>query len=973
MRRLLLLLIGLLGMAAVGHAQTDAFNGVCVQGGVTANVSGLASSNRLMGIIPSCTITVYQTGTTTKATIYSNSISTPLANPFTAAALGSTAPGQWLFYAATGVGYDVVMSGGIAPLVYATPVTLTDLKVGGGGGSGPVVEVNGTPISPASPANFVDTSSVTWAFVSGAIKATAAGGGGSCGPVEGDATSTDCGNGNLTDSSGADRSAYGELNITTTAGDDVVGVGDGNLVNGTGHDQVAVGDFNLINVNGHDNVAVGDQNMENNGSKNATNFVALGNGNAIRGGGSDVLLAGDSNYIDSDGNTNVVALGNTNAGTLTNSNNITAIGNNNANLLTDGSSDLVALGDGAGSDVQGVITNVVDIGDGAGANSLGAQSDVINIGQAGGGQTSGSVHSAISLGVGSGSANNGSNIFFAGDSAGVCNNGDQNNAIGNFAMGGLRDSIVRPNCTSAQVTGTENIAWGDHALTAVQGGSENIAIGKYSGSNGYVDPLTVGNSNVTGSNNTWVGAESGPNTTTQLSNTIALGWQAVNTASNQTVIGNNSITTVTIFGVGTGCLSATAGVITGSGSACGSGGGGGSNVTVNGGGTLSTANLGSTPAAGTNGLNVTWQNSGSGVSAEIVGDGNSAHFLNGIGTYTTPGGGGGGFPITIGSTSIAASSTTTTIAGLTLTAPTMTAPVLGTIASGNGGNLTSLNATNVSSGNLANARLASQTANTVLGALTATTPSGLAMPSCSGGTNALIWTTGTGFGCNTISGGGATAWSAITNPTGNLALTMAANTSTFTYNATTGSSDLFKLTDTASNTGTGILLHATAAASSTEIPFQADANGVGWEVDVNGKLVGVGSSASHSAFFPTGTLDTPAASNAGLSSDSSGNLESSDNGGAFARVCNATNDQCFLLGATGTITGTALTATCDSGTATVTGAVVGKPVMVSSTTGADIGGAFNIRGSVTSSNTVTVYVCGTGTPSSLAYNVAVVP
>jgi hypothetical protein len=78
-----------------------------------------------------------------------------------------------------------------------------------------------------------------------------------------------------------------------------------------------------------------------------------------------------------------------------------------------------------------------------------------------------------------------------------------------------------------------------------------------------------------------------------------------------------------------------------------------------------------------------------------------------------------------------------------------------------------------------------------------------------------------------------------------------------------------------------------------------------------------------------------------------------------------------LTGATGTITGTSLSASCDSGTATVTGAVVGHPVAVSSTTGADVGGAFNVRASVTSTNTVTVYVCGTGTPSSLAYNVTV--
>lgn len=79
----------------------------------------------------------------------------------------------------------------------------------------------------------------------------------------------------------------------------------------------------------------------------------------------------------------------------------------------------------------------------------------------------------------------------------------------------------------------------------------------------------------------------------------------------------------------------------------------------------------------------------------------------------------------------------------------------------------------------------------------------------------------------------------------------------------------------------------------------------------------------------------------------------------------------LLTGTTGTITGTSLTATCDSGTVAITGAVVGHPVAVSSTTGADVGGAFYLRASVTSTGTVTVYVCGTGTPASLAYNVVV--
>ena len=78
-----------------------------------------------------------------------------------------------------------------------------------------------------------------------------------------------------------------------------------------------------------------------------------------------------------------------------------------------------------------------------------------------------------------------------------------------------------------------------------------------------------------------------------------------------------------------------------------------------------------------------------------------------------------------------------------------------------------------------------------------------------------------------------------------------------------------------------------------------------------------------------------------------------------------------LTGTTGTITGTTLTASCDSGTASVPGAIVGHPVAVSSATGVDLGAAFSLRASVTSTGTVTVYVCApvSGTPASLAYNV----
>lgn len=123
MKRLLTIgAFGLFGVASLS-AQNAAVTGFCVQGGVTAATSGMQSSNYLQGIIPSCTVTVYVTGTTTVATIYADRIGTPLGNPFTA-----TTTGQWLFWAASSSGFDVVLSGGTTPNIYLTPVTLTGVS-----------------------------------------------------------------------------------------------------------------------------------------------------------------------------------------------------------------------------------------------------------------------------------------------------------------------------------------------------------------------------------------------------------------------------------------------------------------------------------------------------------------------------------------------------------------------------------------------------------------------------------------------------------------------------------------------------------------------------------------------------------------------------------------------------------------------------------------------------------------------------
>ena len=120
----------LLLLAPMGaFAQTAALTNFCVLGAKQAATSGSLSSNYLQGVIRQCTVTVFLTNTTNKATIYADANNTPLSNPFTA-----NTNGLWLFYAAEGTGYDVKLSGGIPPNTYATPVTLTDMMAGGGPG-----------------------------------------------------------------------------------------------------------------------------------------------------------------------------------------------------------------------------------------------------------------------------------------------------------------------------------------------------------------------------------------------------------------------------------------------------------------------------------------------------------------------------------------------------------------------------------------------------------------------------------------------------------------------------------------------------------------------------------------------------------------------------------------------------------------------------------------------------------------------
>lgn len=104
--------------------------GIAGQGGANVITAGIPSTSESLFTFPGCTVTVYQAGTLTLASIWQDAAGTvPKANPFTTGADAS-----WFFYATVGESFDVHFSGtGID-----TPFTLGDVPAVGAtsGGSG---------------------------------------------------------------------------------------------------------------------------------------------------------------------------------------------------------------------------------------------------------------------------------------------------------------------------------------------------------------------------------------------------------------------------------------------------------------------------------------------------------------------------------------------------------------------------------------------------------------------------------------------------------------------------------------------------------------------------------------------------------------------------------------------------------------------------------------------------------------------
>ncbi|MGI8419564.1 MAG: beta strand repeat-containing protein [Candidatus Levyibacteriota bacterium] len=118
-------------------------------------------------------------------------------------------------------------------------------------------------------------------------------------------------------------------------------------------------------------------------------------------------------------------------------------------------------------------------------------------------------------------------------------------------------------------------------------------------------------------------------------------------------------------------------------------------------------------------------------------------------------------------------------------------------------------------------------------------------------------------------GGGSSVWSALTAPTANLAMNMyqAVGTSfntTFTYGNATGATNLFNLTDTASNTGTGYLLNLATATSSTLKPFHVSAAGNEAITVLADGSVGIGTTTPSAALNVKGAEDISNGGNANV-------------------------------------------------------------------------------------------------------------
>jgi hypothetical protein len=117
------------------------------------------------------------------------------------------------------------------------------------------------------------------------------------------------------------------------------------------------------------------------------------------------------------------------------------------------------------------------------------------------------------------------------------------NEFNNLDVSGSMNACLGEACLVGLTTASYNVGVGYQALGSNSTGNNNVGIGYLAGVSN-VDA----NRNIGGSQNTWVGTESGTSTTTQLDNCVAVGYEAKCSQSNQSVIGNSSTTQAVMHG-----------------------------------------------------------------------------------------------------------------------------------------------------------------------------------------------------------------------------------------------------------------------------------------------------------------------------------------------------------------------------------------------------------------------------------------
>jgi hypothetical protein len=155
--------------------------------------------------------------------------------------------------------------------------------------------------------------------------------------------------------------------------------------------------------------------------------------------------------------------------------------------------------------------------------------------------TSGTANVAIGSGAGRDGTSHAASVLIGGN-AGIFSNTVNAVAIGDNSLrygGGTQPVAIGSGALANLSSGQGNVGIGFQALTAQTGGTGNVCVGFRAG---YT--ATAANAITTGSHNTYVGHDSGPGTSTQLSYSSAFGAQALATTSNTVVLGRTADTTV---------------------------------------------------------------------------------------------------------------------------------------------------------------------------------------------------------------------------------------------------------------------------------------------------------------------------------------------------------------------------------------------------------------------------------------------